>query len=31
MKIVVVGGTGLVGTKVVQILRQQGHEFPLLK
>jgi uncharacterized protein YbjT (DUF2867 family) len=26
MKIVVIGGTGLIGTKVVQNLRQQGHE-----
>ena len=26
MKIVVIGGTGLVGTKVVDILREQGHE-----
>jgi uncharacterized protein YbjT (DUF2867 family) len=26
MKIVVVGGTGLIGKKVVQNLRQQGHE-----
>ena len=26
MKIVVVGGTGLIGTKLVQILRQRGHE-----
>ncbi len=26
MKIVVVGGTGLIGTKVVSILRKQGHE-----
>ena len=26
MKIVVIGGTGLIGKKVVQILRQQGHE-----
>lgn len=26
MKIVVIGGTGLIGSKVVQILREQGHE-----
>jgi uncharacterized protein YbjT (DUF2867 family) len=26
MKIVVIGGTGLIGTKLVQILRQWGHE-----
>jgi uncharacterized protein YbjT (DUF2867 family) len=26
MKIVVIGGTGLIGRKVVQILRQQDHE-----
>lgn len=26
MKIVVIGGTGLIGGKVVAILRQQGHE-----
>jgi uncharacterized protein YbjT (DUF2867 family) len=26
MKIVVVGGTGLIGTKTVAILRQRGHE-----
>jgi uncharacterized protein YbjT (DUF2867 family) len=26
MKIVVIGGTGLIGTKVVSILRQRGHE-----
>lgn len=26
MKIVVIGGTGLIGTKVVDRLRQQGHE-----
>ena len=26
MKIVVIGGTGLIGTKLVQDLRQQGHE-----
>lgn len=26
MKIVVIGGTGLIGTKVVNILRQKGHE-----
>src|SRR6516165_2070691 len=26
MKIVVIGGSGLIGTKVVQNLRQQGHE-----
>ncbi|WP_205509969.1 SDR family oxidoreductase [Longitalea arenae] len=26
MKIVVIGGTGLIGTKVVNQLRQQGHE-----
>jgi uncharacterized protein YbjT (DUF2867 family) len=26
MKIVVIGGTGLIGTKLVQNLRQQGHE-----
>lgn len=26
MKIVVIGGTGLIGTKVVALLRQKGHE-----
>jgi nucleoside-diphosphate-sugar epimerase len=26
MKIVVIGGTGLIGSKVVNILRQLGHE-----
>ena len=26
MKIVVIGGTGLIGSKVVAILRQGGHE-----
>src|SRR5689334_19582201 len=26
MKIVVIGGTGLIGSKTVTILRQQGHE-----
>jgi uncharacterized protein YbjT (DUF2867 family) len=26
MKIVVIGGTGLIGTKVVSILRERGHE-----
>ena len=26
MKIVVIGGTGLIGTKVVNILRQRGHD-----
>jgi uncharacterized protein YbjT (DUF2867 family) len=26
IKIVVIGGTGLIGTRVVKILRQQGHE-----
>src|SRR5215510_9290100 len=26
MKIVVIGGTGLIGTKVVRNLQQQGHE-----
>jgi uncharacterized protein YbjT (DUF2867 family) len=26
MKIVVIGGTGLIGSKVVSILREQGHE-----
>jgi uncharacterized protein YbjT (DUF2867 family) len=26
MKIVVIGGTGMVGSKVVSILRQRGHE-----
>lgn len=26
MKIVIIGGTGLIGTKLVNILRQQGHE-----
>ena len=26
MKIVVIGGTGLIGTKTVAILRQGGHE-----
>src|ERR1700747_649601 len=28
MKIVVIGGTGLIGTKLVAKLRQQGHEAP---
>ncbi|MGH6873208.1 MAG: NAD-dependent epimerase/dehydratase family protein, partial [Rhizomicrobium sp.] len=26
MKIVVIGGTGLIGSKVVEKLKQQGHE-----
>jgi nucleoside-diphosphate-sugar epimerase len=26
MKIVVIGGTGLIGSKIVAILRQAGHE-----
>ena len=26
MKIVVIGGTGLIGSKTVPILRQGGHE-----
>jgi len=26
MKIVVIGGTGLIGTKVVEKLKQKGHE-----
>ena len=26
MKIVVIGGTGLIGSKIVPILRQGGHE-----
>ena len=26
MKIVVIGGTGLIGSKVVAMLRQGGHE-----
>src|SRR5262244_2811554 len=26
MKIVVIGGTGLIGSKIVPILRQRGHE-----
>jgi uncharacterized protein YbjT (DUF2867 family) len=26
MKIVVIGGTGLIGSKTVAILRQHGHE-----
>ena len=26
MKIVVIGGSGLIGTKLVKILRQNGHE-----
>jgi uncharacterized protein YbjT (DUF2867 family) len=26
MKIVVIGGTGLIGSKVIHMLRQQGHE-----
>ena len=26
MKIVVIGGSGLIGKKLVPILRQQGHE-----
>lgn len=26
MKIVVIGGTGLIGTKIVNVLNQQGHE-----
>ena len=28
MKIVVIGGTGLIGSKTVAILRQRGHEVP---
>src|SRR5580692_96359 len=27
MKIVIIGGTGLIGSKTVAILRQRGHEF----
>jgi uncharacterized protein YbjT (DUF2867 family) len=26
MKIVVIGGTGLIGSKTIPILRQRGHE-----
>ncbi|MFD0539021.1 NAD-dependent epimerase/dehydratase family protein [Actinomadura luteofluorescens] len=26
MKIVVIGGTGLIGSKAVEMLRQHGHE-----
>ena len=26
MKIVIIGGTGLIGTKLVSKLRQKGHE-----
>jgi uncharacterized protein YbjT (DUF2867 family) len=26
MKIVVIGGSGLIGTKLVKILRQNGHQ-----
>ena len=26
MKIVVIGGTGLIGSKTTRILRQRGHE-----
>ncbi len=26
MKIVVIGGTGLIGTKLVKLLRERGHE-----
>ena len=26
MKIVVIGGTGLIGSKLVEKLRQKGHE-----
>ena len=26
MKVVVIGGTGLIGSKVVELLGQQGHE-----
>ncbi len=26
MKIVVIGGTGLIGSKLVALLRQRGHE-----
>ena len=26
MKIVVIGGTGLIGSKVVDILKARGHE-----
>jgi prephenate dehydrogenase len=29
MKIVVIGGTGLIGSKLVSNLRQRGHELPL--
>ena len=29
MKIVVIGGTGLIGSKTVAILRQGGHEVTL--
>jgi uncharacterized protein YbjT (DUF2867 family) len=26
MKIVVIGGTGLIGSKLVQMLKQRGHD-----
>src|SRR3954447_10921226 len=26
MKIIVIGGTGLIGTKLVKLLRERGHE-----
>jgi uncharacterized protein YbjT (DUF2867 family) len=26
MKIVVIGGTGLIGSKLVKIVREDGHE-----
>jgi nucleoside-diphosphate-sugar epimerase len=26
MKIVILGGTGLIGSKVVNLLRERGHE-----
>jgi uncharacterized protein YbjT (DUF2867 family) len=26
MKLIVIGGTGLIGTKVVKGLREKGHE-----
>ena len=26
MKIIVIGGSGLIGTKLVRALREQGHE-----
>jgi nucleoside-diphosphate-sugar epimerase len=28
MKIIVIGGTGLIGSKVVANLKQKGHEAP---